>query len=30
MKIQIVKKATTVKPQGFCLAMVDDVPLSKR
>jgi hypothetical protein len=30
MKIQIVKKATTVKPQGFCLAMVDDVPLNKR
>jgi hypothetical protein len=30
MKITIVKKATSVKPQGFCLAMVDDVPLNKR
>ncbi len=30
MKITIVKKATTVKPQGFCFAMVDDVPLNKR
>ena len=25
MKITIVKKATSVKPQGFCIAMVDDV-----
>jgi len=25
-----VKKATTVKPQGYCMAMVDEVPLSKR
>jgi hypothetical protein len=30
MKITIVKKATSVKPQGFCIAMVDDVPLNKR
>jgi hypothetical protein len=30
MKITIVKKATNVKPQGFCIAMVDDVPLNKR
>jgi hypothetical protein len=30
MKITIVKKATSVKPQGFCMAMVDDVPLNKR
>jgi hypothetical protein len=30
MKITIVKKATSVKPQGFCIAMVDEVPLSKR
>ena len=30
MKITIVKKATSVKPQGYCIAMVDEVPLSKR
>jgi hypothetical protein len=30
MKITIVKKATKVKPQGFCMSMVDEVPLSKR
>lgn len=30
MKITIVKKATSVKPQGFCMMMVDDVPLNKR
>ena len=30
MKITIVKKATNVKPQGYCWAMVDDVPLNKR
>jgi len=30
MKITIVKKATTVKPQGYCMAMVDEVQLSKR
>ena len=30
MKITIVKKATSVKPQGFCIAMVDEVPLNKR
>ncbi len=30
MKITIVKKATNVKPQGFCIAMVDEVPLNKR
>lgn len=30
MKITIVKKATTVKPQGFCMAMVDDVTFGKR
>jgi hypothetical protein len=30
MKIQIVKKATVnVKPQGFCVAMVDDAPMNK-
>jgi hypothetical protein len=30
MKITIVKKATAVKPQGFCMSMVDEVPLAKR
>jgi hypothetical protein len=30
MKITIVKKATTVKPQGYCWAMVDDVAVEKR
>ena len=30
MKITIVKKATNVKPQGYCIAMVDEVPLAKR
>jgi hypothetical protein len=30
MKIKVVKKATSVKPQGYCIAMVDDVPLNKR
>jgi hypothetical protein len=30
MKITIVKKATTVKPQGYCMSMVDDVALAKR
>jgi hypothetical protein len=30
MKITIVKKATAVKPQGYCMSMVDEVPLNKR
>jgi len=30
MKITIVKKATNVKPQGYCMAMVDDVTFGKR
>jgi hypothetical protein len=30
MKITIVKKATAVKPQGFCMSMVDDVAMAKR
>jgi hypothetical protein len=30
MKITIVKKATAVKPQGYCMAMVDDVTFAKR
>jgi hypothetical protein len=30
MKITIVKKATSVKPSGYCMSMVDEVPLNKR
>jgi hypothetical protein len=31
MKIQIVKKATSnAKPQGFCIALVDDGAMNKR
>jgi hypothetical protein len=30
MKITIVKKATTVKPQGYCMAMVDDVAIAPK
>jgi hypothetical protein len=30
MKITIVKKATAVKPQGYCMSMFDEVPLNKR
>ncbi len=30
MKIKVVKKATNAKPQGYCITMVDDVPLNKR
>jgi len=30
MKIKIVKKATNVKPSGFCIAWVDDPPMNKK
>jgi hypothetical protein len=30
MKIKIVKKATSVKPQGFCYAFVDEAPMNKK
>jgi hypothetical protein len=30
MKIQIVKKATTVKPSGLCASFVDEPPMSKK
>jgi hypothetical protein len=30
MKITILKKAATVKPQGYCMAMVDEAALAKR
>ena len=30
MKIKIVKKATNVKPSGFCAAWVDEPPMNKK
>jgi hypothetical protein len=30
MKIKIVKKATNVKPSGWCGAWVDDPPMNKK
>jgi len=30
MKIKIVKKATSVKPSGFCMSWVDDPPMNKK
>lgn len=30
MKIKIVKKATNLKPQGFCYTFVDDPPMNKK
>jgi hypothetical protein len=30
MKIKIVKKATNVKPSGFCASFVDEPLLNKR
>jgi hypothetical protein len=30
MKIKVVKKATNVKPSGFCAAWVDDPPMNKK
>ena len=30
MKIKIVKKATNVKPSGFCGAWIDDPPMNKQ
>jgi len=30
MKIKIVKKATQVKPSGFCATWVDDPPMNKK
>jgi hypothetical protein len=30
MKIKVVKKATNVKPSGFCGAWVDDPPMNKK
>jgi len=30
MKIKIVKKATNVKPTGFCANWVDEPPMNKK
>ena len=30
MKIKVVKKASNVKPSGFCAAFVDDPPMNKK
>ena len=30
MKIKVVKKATQVKPSGFCTAWIDDPPMNKK
>jgi hypothetical protein len=30
MKIKVVKKATNVKPSGWCGAWIDDPPMNKK
>jgi len=30
MKIKVIKKASNVKPSGFCSQYVDDPPVAKR
>ena len=30
MKVKIVKKATNVKPSGFCGAWIDEPPMNKK
>jgi hypothetical protein len=30
MKIKIVKKASSVKPSGFCASWVDEPPMNKK
>jgi hypothetical protein len=30
MKIKVIKKASNVKPTGFCAQFIDDPPLNKR
>jgi len=30
MKIKVVKKASNVKPSGFCVTWVDDPPMNKK
>ena len=30
MKIKIVKKASSVKPTGYCIAWIDEPPMNKK
>ena len=30
MKIKVIKKASSVKPTGFCSQFVDDPPMNKK
>ena len=30
MKIRIVKKATSVKPSGYCSSWIDEPPMNKK
>jgi hypothetical protein len=30
MKIKVVKKATNVKPSGFCVSFIDEPPMNKK
>jgi hypothetical protein len=30
MKITVIKKASTVKPSGYCPTYVDDIPMGKK
>jgi hypothetical protein len=30
MKIKVVKKASNVKPSGFCVQFVDEPPMNKK
>ncbi len=30
MKIKVIKKSASAKPQGFCMSMIDDPPFNKK
>jgi len=30
MKIRIIKKASNVRPSGFCVRIIDDPPMNKK
>jgi hypothetical protein len=30
MKVKVIKKASSVKPTGFCGAFIDDPPMNKK
>jgi hypothetical protein len=30
MKIQVIKKATSKKPTGYCIAWIDEPPMNKK